>query len=466
MTPPTTKRTPLSIIIVDDETIVRESLGAWLREDGHTVDTAETGRQALRCVAEGNYDLAILDIKMPNMDGLELQKRLSEAAPDLTVVIMTAYASVETAVTALKAGAYDYIVKPFDPDELSHLIRRAQEHRSLRSENVRLKASIEAAKDKRSLVGESAAMRRVKDLIESVAPTDATVLIQGESGTGKELVAAEIHAQSPRCYNPMVIVHLGALSEGVLESELFGHEKGAFTGANYRHKGKFEQADAGTIFLDEIGEISPQVQVELLRVLEEKRVTRVGGKQPVDTDFRLVAATNRDLEEEVRKGNFREDLFYRLNVVGITIPPLRDRLDDIPLLAEHFLTRIGQAMSKKGLVFTPAAIDALKGYRWPGNARELQNAIERAVVLGRDPTIDASDLPGYLGRRDAAAAPPAVAEGPDARSLAQVEEAHIRRILDAAQWNVSRAATILGVDRGTLYHKIKRYGLERPGHGG
>ncbi len=467
MTPPTTKRVPLSILIVDDETIVRESLGAWLREDGHTVDTAETGRQALRRVAEGAYDLAIIDIKMPNMDGLELQTRLNEASPTLTIVIMTAYASVETAVAALKAGAYDYIVKPFDPDELSHLIRRAQEHRTLRSENVRLKASIEAADQSRTLVGESGAMRRVKDLIGSVAPTDATVLIQGESGTGKELVAAAVHAKSPRRYNPMVIVHLGALSESVLESELFGHEKGAFTGANYRHKGKFEQADGGTIFLDEIGEISPQVQVELLRVLEEKRVTRVGGKQAIDTDFRLVAATNRDLEEEVKQGRFREDLFYRLNVVGITIPPLRARPQDIAPLAEHFLARIATAMNKKGLAFSPEALEAMQAYAWPGNARELQNAIERAVVLGHDAVIAASDLPSYLRRGSEAGTPAgAVSASAEGRSLAQVEAAHVRAVLDETQWNISRAAAILGVDRGTLYHKIKRYDLQRPDHGG
>ena len=453
MTPMT--RGTLSILVVDDETIVRESLGAWLREDGHTVETAENGRQALRMVAEKPYDLAILDIKMPNMDGLELQRRLGEAAPELTVVIMTAYASVETAVNALKAGAYDYIVKPFDPDELSHLIRRAQDHRALRNENVRLKASLDVVSPGTEIIGGSAAMRRVLDLVASVAPTDATVLIEGESGTGKELIAQAIHARSPRRYNPMVVVHLGALAEGLLESELFGHEKGAFTGASHAHKGKFEQADGGTIFLDEIGEITPKVQVELLRVLEEKRVTRVGGKQTIETDFRLVAATNRDLEAMVKDGSFREDLFYRLNVVNITIPPLRDRAEDIPALAEHFLRRIARSMSRKGLTFGPGAVDALRGHTWPGNARELQNAIERAVVLSKGETIEAEALPLYVGQRT-------VAPAAGVRSLADAERAHIDRILGECAWNISRAAQTLEVDRGTLYHKIKKYGLQRP----
>ena len=453
---PKSKRSVLRILVVDDERIVRESLGAWLREDGHEVAVAESARQALRMVAENTYDLALIDIKMPSMDGLELQTRLAEASPDLSVIIMTAYASVDTAVSALKNGAYDYIVKPFDPDELSHLIGRAQEHRSLAVENVRLKKTLEASSPATRIVGDSPAMQRVHELIANVAPTDATVLVLGESGTGKELVAAAIHAGSPRRYNPMVIVHCGALAEGVLESELFGHEKGAFTGASYHHKGKFEQADGGTIFLDEIGEISPQVQVELLRVLEEKRVSRVGGTKPIDVDFRVVAATNRDLEALVKEGTFREDLFYRLNVVAIEIPPLRERPEDVPELAEHFLAKICAAMSRKGMSFSDEALAALQTYAWPGNARELQNAIERAVVAGRPPTIEKRDLPRYVNAGEATAAVP------PGRTLKEVESAHIRRVLDENDWNISRAASVLDVDRGTLYHKIKKYELERP----
>ncbi len=458
MTPAAPQKGALSILVVDDETIVRESLGAWLREDGHKVETAETARQALRMVADGHYDLALIDIKMPNMDGLELQARLAEAAPDLTVVIMTAYASVDTAVRALKSGAYDYIVKPFDPDELSHLIRRAEDHRSLRTENVRLKQSLEVASAGTRMIGPSSAMQRVMEVVQSVAPTDATVLIQGESGTGKELVAHAIHAGSPRRYNPMVMVHLGALAEGVLESELFGHEKGAFTGAAYPHKGKFEQADGGTIFLDEIGEVSPHVQVELLRVLEEKRVTRVGGKRAIDADFRVVAATNRDLLAMVRDGTFRQDLYYRLNVVNITIPPLRDRPEDIAPLAEHFLERIGRSMSRKGLSFEPATLAALKAHSWPGNGRELQNAVERAVVMSHQAVIPPAALPQYVKAH-------AEAPVPEARTLADVERFHIESVLRETEWNISRAAQILEVDRGTLYNKIKRYGIPRPGDG-
>ncbi len=467
MSPTKAPKPALSILVVDDETIVRESLGAWLREDGHRVDVAESGRQALRMIAENPYDLALIDIKMPKMDGLELQGRLGEASPDLSIIIMTAYASVDTAVRALKAGAYDYIVKPFDPDELSHLIRRAQEHRSLRSENVRLKQTLEAAAPPSQIIGDSPEMKHVKDLIASVAPTDATVLVQGESGTGKELVAHAIHRGSPRRYNPLVIVHCGALAEGVLESELFGHEKGAFTGAAYHHKGKFEQADGGTIFLDEIGEIAPNVQVELLRVLEEKCVTRVGGKRAIDTDFRVVTATNRDLKKMVESGTFREDLYYRLNVVSILIPPLRERPGDIAPLAEHFLTRVSRSMNRKGLTFSPEAVAALKEHNWPGNGRELLNAIERAVVVGTSTVVAAKDLPKYVSQTtaDGPAAPRGSAAGSRAVALADVEREHIRLVLEETDWNVSRAAAMLQIDRGTLYHKIKKYELERPERG-
>jgi DNA-binding NtrC family response regulator len=338
---PSDKKKPgPSILVVDDEFIVLESLSEWFRQDGYHVDTARNAKEALGRVAQAHYEIAFIDIKMPGMDGLELQSRLVAADPDMTIIVMTAYASVESAVKALKAGAYDYITKPFDPDELSHLVRRATEHRSLRSENIRLKEQIEAIAPAPGIVGSSPGMRHVLDLIASVAETDATVLIKGESGTGKELVCRAIHARSARRYNPLVVVNCGALAEGVLESELFGHEKGAFTGAQYRHKGKFELADGGTIFLDEIGAVTQRVQVELLRVLEEKVVTRVGGQDSIPADFRVIAATNQDLESMVRAGEFREDLYWRLNVFTIEIPPLRERPQDIPLLAEHFLDRL------------------------------------------------------------------------------------------------------------------------------
>ncbi len=445
---------PLRILIVDDETIVRDSLAAWFRQDGHKVDVAEGGKEALHLVGAGRYDMAFLDIKMPGMDGLELQERLVAADPELSIVLMTAYASVDTAVKAMKNGAYDYIVKPFDPDDLSMLVKRAAEHRSLRAENIRLKKSLETAAAPPPLLGTSPAMRHVLELVETVAASDSTVLITGESGTGKEVVARAIHSASPRRYNPMVVVNCGALPEGILESELFGHEAGAFTGARARHKGKFEAAEGGTVFLDEIGNVSPKVQVELLRVLEEKVVTRLGGQAPVPVDFRIVSATNRDLQAAVKEGAFREDLYWRLNVVHIDIPPLRERPEDVPVLAEQFLAKFAQSMSRRPMRFSPEAKDALAAYPWPGNVRELQNAIERAVVVGRSDVVRAEDLPLRVTQ--------APASGPGPGSLAEAERAHVQSVLDASGWNITRAARVLDVDRVTLYNKIRKYELKKP----
>jgi len=448
------KAPPASILVVDDEPIVQQSLGDWFRQDGYIVDTASNAKEALKLAAERPHDIALLDIKMPGVDGLELQERLAKEVPDLTVIVMTAYASIESAVRALKAGAYDYITKPFDPDELSHLVRRAAEHRSLRSENERLKEQLASVAGPSPLVGVSAAMRHVSDLIDAVASSDATVLVRGESGTGKELVARAVHARSNRRFGPLVVVNCGALPEGVLESELFGHEKGAFTGAQFRHKGKFELADGGTLFLDEVGTVTPRVQVELLRVLEEKKVTRLGGTTSLKTDFRVVAATNQDLEQAVRDGRFRDDLYWRLNVFVIDLPPLRDRPEDIPELAEHFLGRFTLAMNKPQMRFSKEALEVLSAYSWPGNVRELQNAVERAVVLGSPPEIQVGDLPVRVGSRSEP-------NGAGPMSLEEVERAHVRRILERFDWNVSQAAKVLGIDRGTLYAKIRRYSLER-----
>jgi DNA-binding NtrC family response regulator len=446
------KEPQVSILIVDDEPIVQQSLGDWFRQDGYLVETASNGKEALRIAAERHHDIALVDIKMPGIDGLDLQERLVKECPDLTIIVMTAYASVESAVRALKNGAYDFITKPFDPDELSHLVRRAAEHRSLRSENARLKEQLAEVAGPSPIVGVSAAMGHVHELIDAVAASDATVLVRGESGTGKELVARAVHSRSPRRFGPLVVVNCGALPEGVLESELFGHEKGAFTGAQFRHKGKFEMADGGTIFLDEIGTVTPRVQVEMLRVLEEKTVTRLGGSTPVRTDFRIIAATNQDLEVAVREGRFREDLYWRLNVFTIDLPPLRERPEDIQALAEHFLERFTLAMNRPRMRFSAEALETLRSYTWPGNVRELQNAIERAVVLGKPPTIDVGDLPLRLA---------STTEHPGPLSLEEIEKAHIRRVLDGCDWNISQAAKLLGIDRGTLYAKIRRYGFER-----
>jgi DNA-binding NtrC family response regulator len=452
----TISTTPTSVLVVDDELIVRESLGGWFRDDGCDVGTAESGRQALQRCEEREFDIALIDIKMPGMDGLELQRRLAEVAPNTSVIVMTAYASVDTAVSALKAGAYDYIVKPFDPDELSQLVRRAAAHRRRNDTLTAAPTARVSNPPLARLIGASPAMRRVLDVIQSVAPTDATVLVTGESGTGKELVAAAIHAASPRHLEPMVAVHCGALAEGVLESELFGHEQGAFTGAGHRHKGKFEQAAGGTIFLDEIGDISPKVQIELLRVLEEKRVTRVGGKASIAVDFRVIAATNRDLRRRVEQGLFREDLYYRLNVVSVEIPPLRERASDLPALARHLLERCCAEMRRPPMRFSAEALAALQRHTWPGNVRELQNAVERAVVLGTPPEIVPSDLPHYVNE---------AAVRPQPRSLAELERSHIARVLDETGWNMSQSARVLGIDRGTLYAKVRRLGMERPPNG-
>lgn len=441
------------ILVVDDEAVVRKSLGGWLREEGYQVDVAASGKEALEALGREEWDIFLVDIRMPGIDGLELQRRIRESHPDATVIIMTAYASVDTAVEAMKQGAYDYIVKPFEPEALEHLVRKAAERRQLLTENVQLRKKIDDMSPFHGIVGESPAIRRVLEEVRMVAESDTTVLVRGESGTGKELIARAIHACSPRRYLPIVAVSCGALAEGVLESELFGHEKGAFTGAQYRRKGKFEMADGGTLFLDEVGDISIKTQVDLLRVLEEKKVCRVGGNKMVPVDFRLIAATNKNLETMVGEGTFREDFYYRLNVFSITVPPLRERHDDIPLLVEYFLRKFSQSMNKPLKRVSPQAMRLLSNHDWPGNIRELQNAIERAVLVCQTDAIETGDLP--LQRSDGI-------RHVDEKSLAGVEREHVKAVLDEAEWNISRSARLLGIDRVTLYNKIKKYELKKP----
>jgi len=444
---------PLRILVVDDETVVRESLAGWFQEDGHEVKTAASGQEALLLLKKAKWDLAFVDIKMPGMDGLELNRRIQEVSPDTTVIIMTAFASVETAVQALREGAHDYITKPFDPEHLSHVVRNTAEQQDLKRENLELKEKLAQSLSRPEILGNSPSIERVRQLIQTVGPTDTTVLITGESGTGKELVARNIHAVSPRGFLPMVTVNCGALPEGILESELFGHERGAFTGAQFRHKGKFELAHKSTLFLDEIGEVSPKIQVELLRVLEEKKVTRLGGTQDIEADFRTVAATNKDLLMEVKSGNFREDLYYRLNVFHIELPPLRERKEDVPLLAEAFATRLAASMNKPKPRFDADAMKLLTSYDWPGNVRELTNAIERALVVCENNIIRVDDFPLSSHGR--------TGDGHGARSLAQLEKEHIQRVLEECDWNISQASRILEVDRTTVYNKMKLYGLKR-----
>jgi len=441
-----------SLLIVDDELTVRDSLGKWFHEEGYEVATAESASEALTRMAESRWDLALVDIKMHGTDGIELQRRLREIDSELLVIIMTGYASVETAVAALKNGAYDYVTKPLDPDEIAHLVNNALSHKHTQQENERLKETMAEAARPGELVGNSSAMRKVFEAIETVAPTDATVLITGESGTGKELVARAIHAASTRRFHPLVVIHCGALTETLLESELFGYEKGAFTGAQYRKKGKFEIAEGGTVFLDEIGDITLKTQTDLLRVLQEREINRVGGNQILKVDFRCVAATNKNLEQLIGEGKFRSDLFYRLNVFHMELPSLRERREDIPLLVNHFVQKFSSSMNKRITHVSQSAMNQLQQQPWPGNVRELENAVERAMVVAQEPMLRDQD---FVFRQT-------IVNGSNGgKTLEEVERAYILRVLDECGQNQSRAAEKLGIDRVTLHHKLKRYGWTR-----
>ncbi|MCA9596523.1 MAG: sigma-54-dependent Fis family transcriptional regulator [Myxococcales bacterium] len=444
-----------SILIVDDEFSVRDSLFHWFKKEGFRAGAAEDGKAALKELSAQPWDVVLLDIKMPGMDGIELLKRAKKVAPDTVYLMLTAHGTIETAVEALKTGAFDYLTKPVDPDELSRAVNKALQTRRLATENTKLRAQVAALSDQGEIVAQSPQMARVMSLVESLTDTDVTVLIRGESGTGKELVARAIHSRGIRRYFPLVPVNCGALPETLLETELFGHERGAFTGAQYRRKGKFEQADGGTLFLDEIGSISPRTQVELLRVLDSKEFTRIGGSRPISVDFRVVCATNQDLEELVAEKTFREDLYFRINVFRIDLPPLRERDGDIPLLARHFVKAFATKVDKDIQDIDPEALAVLEKHDWPGNIRELKNAIERAMVMAEPPVLRAQDLAALrLGHR----AEPSAAQG---ETLADVERAHVLRMLDKSDWNISQAARLLEVDRVTLYNKIKKYGLRR-----
>ncbi|MGB7727882.1 MAG: sigma-54 dependent transcriptional regulator [Candidatus Acidiferrum sp.] len=442
--------TKANLLVVDDELIVRDSLDKWFREEGYDVAVADSAHDALAKMAARRFDLALVDIKMPGTDGVELQRRMHEIDSDMLVIIMTGYASVETAVAALKNGAYDYVSKPFDPDDIAHTVHNALSHQRAQIENARLRETVASVVRPQEIVGQSAAMVRVFEAIQTVGPTEATVLITGESGTGKELCARAIHAASPRHYNPLVVIHCGALTETLLESELFGHEKGAFTGAQYRKKGSFEVADGGSIFLDEIGDISLKTQTDLLRVLQEREITRVGSTHPIHVDFRCIAATNKDVQKLVDEGKFRPDLFYRLNVFQIILPPLRDRKGDIPILVEHFVRKFSASMNKRITRVAPAAMALLDRYTWPGNVRELENAIERAMVVAQEPEIREEDFALRL---------PVAENSP--RTLEDVEREHILAVLRDCKDNQTLAAEVLDIDRVTLHNKLKKYGWKR-----
>ncbi|BDG06875.1 sigma-54-dependent transcriptional regulator [Anaeromyxobacter oryzae] len=444
------------ILVVDDEEIVRESLGGWLEKDGYTVQTAPDGPTALTRLAADRWSILIVDLKMPGMDGLQVLEEAKKKQPDLAVVIMTAYATVDTAVAAMKLGAYDYLVKPFDPEELSLMMQKIVSQQTLVHENAVLRQALKREYQFRDLLSKSPAMQKVFELARTAARSNSTILVLGESGSGKEVLARAIHAESPRAEGPFVAVSCAALTESLLESELFGHEKGSFTGAVARRKGKFEAAHGGTLFLDEVGDIGSKLQLDLLRVLEERKFHRIGGNDPIEVDVRIVAATNRDLRKAVLENRFREDLFYRLNVIPILIPPLRDRREDIPLLVERFIERLAVEMKKKIDGVSADAMTALMAHDWPGNVRELRNVLERGAVVSTGPVIQLQDL-GLPGRGESSPRPGTLA------SLEEVERRHVAAVLAHTGGNVSQSARILGIDRVTLYNKMRKWGLRRDG---
>jgi two-component system, NtrC family, response regulator HydG len=444
------------ILIVDDEPSARTTLAILLRKRGHRVVQAEGVRTAAKILAECAFDLVVTDLRMPDGDGLEVLRNAKAHCPEVAVILLTAYAGWESAKEAMRLGAYDYFEKGKEPDEFLHRIEKALEEKGLRHENENLRRQVQERYSLPGLIAQSTEMQKVLDLVLRVAPTDATVLIQGESGTGKEVIAKVIHHTSPRTDKPFVAVNCGALPEPLLESEIFGHVKGAFTGATAHKKGLFEEAHGGTFLLDEIGEMPPTLQVKFLRVLQEGEVRPVGSTQATTADVRVLAATNRDLGQLMQQGKFREDLFYRLSVIPVVLPPLRERREDIPALAEHFLRRYGQKQGRP-LRLSAAAVDTLLRYPWPGNVRELENAMERTAILARNDAIGPDDLPPHI----AAGAPLGPAPVlPREQTLAEVEKAHILQTLERCGWNHSRAAEALNIGRTSLWRKLKEYHLE------
>jgi two-component system response regulator HydG len=447
-----------TILVVDDDaahrTMLRTLVGGW----GYPIDEADDGGAAVDKVREQAYDLVLMDVRMLKVSGIEALVAIKKLNPAIPVVIMTAYSSVETAVDALKQGAHDYLTKPLDFDKLKVTIERAMEHTRLKEENRRLRESLGLRFDRSRIIGQSPAMVHLLDTVAQVAPSEATVLITGESGTGKELIAAAVHFNSSRREGSFVQLNCAAVTETLLESELFGHEKGAFTGADRRREGRFHQADGGSLFLDEVSEMPLSMQVKLLRVLQEREFTRVGGDAPVKVDVRLIAATNRHLPDLIAAGGFREDLYYRLNVVGLSLPPLRARREDIALLVQHFLESFARRNRKPIKGVTPQAMDRLIRYRWPGNVRELMNAVERAVVLARADYLSAEDF-ALIPGDEPPARPAAIAGGTGHLSLEEIEKATILDMLEASGGNKSEAARRLGITRRTLHKKLKSYGV-------
>lgn len=444
-----------SVLVVDDEKNIRDGLFDFFKLLGYEVILAEDGKQAIGRIDKGDVDLVITDLRMPQVSGSQVLAHTVSHYPTVPVIVLTGHGTVENAVEAMRAGAYDFISKPMNLDHLELMVKRALRNREIEIKNRELMEEAESRRGFSSMIGNSPAMKHIYEVVRKVAPTRASVLITGESGVGKELVAEAIHALSPRKEKPFIKVHCAALAESLLESELFGHEKGAFTGAVARKRGRFELAHEGSIFLDEIGEIDQNTQIKILRVLQEKKFERVGGEDTLEVDTRVIAATNRDLKAEIERGNFREDLYYRLNVIHIHVPPLRERRDDIPLLASSFLAKLAAENEKTIEGFDPKARSALYSYPWPGNVRELRNCVESAVVMAKGGTIAMEDLPPSLhsqAERDTIRIRPG-------SSLEEAEKTIIRETLALMGGNKSKAAEVLGIGRKTLYDKLSHYGL-------
>lgn len=438
----------VKIIVVDDEEVIRESLQLWLNEAGYTVFTAGNGETALQIIEKEKINILIVDLRMPGMDGIEVFKKAKKIISPLFAIFITAYGTVESAVVAMKEGAYDFIEKPFCPERVELLIKKVVEHQRLTLENIALKKELKKKFEFEDIIGKSHKMQKIFELIETVAQSNATMLILGDTGTGKELVARAIHSKSIRSNAPFVAVSCSALPESLLETELFGYEKGAFTGADKTKKGKFEFADCGTLFLDEIGDISPNIQLHLLRVLQEKEFSRVGGNEVVRVDVRLISATNKNLAKLVQNGKFREDLYYRLNVVTINLPLLKERKEDILLLANHFLEKFNRENSKNISKFSNEVIEFFLRYNWPGNVRELQNFIEHSVIICKDDIIKLSDLPD-IDRENKCLKP--------VKTMEEMEKEHIIKVMEETEQNLTKTAETLGITRPTLYNKIKKY---------
>lgn len=455
-----------NILIIDDEAVIRETLSDWLEREGYTTETAITGEEGIEKERATRFDIAIVDLKLPGMDGIEVLRELKKINPHIPIIMITAYATIETAVQTMKEGAYDYLVKPFNLEEISLIVKKIVEHQKLIAENILLRKQLQERYNFKNIVGKSPKMRKIFELIEDVADSGTTILIQGESGTGKEVIARAIHQRSSRTSGPFITANCAAIPENLLESELFGYEKGAFTGAVQTRKGRFELANGGTLFLDEIADMKLDAQVDLLRVLEEREFRRVGGSKLIKTDARIIASTNKDIETQIAQGNFREDLYYRLSVISVQLPPLRERKEDIPLLIQHFLKKYGKKsvgtgrdLSLKGV--SREVMELLTRYNWRGNVRELENVIERAVVLGKEELLMPGDLPEII-KKTSVRVEQRLPSGQRIlnKSLREIEKDYIVNVLQETGWNLSKSAKTLKINRTTLYNKIKKYRIE------